>query len=247
MDHLKKIFSDSFERENFKLDIIQDPQVKSFHLGSLESINEAMALGYLFLKKDINKAKNCYYRAARVGEYTTKFYDERLEYSIFKICYALLSDDKETIEAYMDLENPIMNKKFIGYYIIRAIQNVLKNNLLELEINIEGLKKETDKKKYKSFLGYFDFFEGILNKNNEKINNALLKLADTQSKRESVSSITKKLISLDTLALAKLAIIKGFEINILHDLVPIELLPIQPLKKYVGYDFFDELKNEPEI
>jgi NAD-dependent oxidoreductase involved in siderophore biosynthesis len=47
--------------------------------------------------------------------------------------------------------------------------------------------------------------------------------------------------SVEVAALAKLAYIKGIEVVVESSLVPKEILPIQELANYEGYDFFKEI------
>lgn len=229
--------------EKFNLQKIQIPEEKKYYIGFAELNNMSLALHAMYVLQDFNKARTYFYKAAICGEYMVRMYDELLHTSIYKICYALLSDNSKVIEHYKDLKNTKWDENFLGYQFNTAIQSVLKDDTVMLEKQIEGLKKSVTKTRprgAKAFAGCVDVFEGLLNEDKTQIERGINELVRTIGKRDELI-LVRDYFSIETTALAKLAWRKGYEINIESSFVPKEMIPVKELPDYPGYDFFKEI------
>lgn len=72
---------------------------------------------------------------------------------------------------------------------------------------------------------------------------ALNQLLKDHKKRNKYMGISQQFISIPALGYAKLAWLKGIEVEIDHPLIPKELLPYKPLEHYDDkYDFLRKLE-----
>jgi hypothetical protein len=240
---LTGLYAMFLDDEKFNLQKIQIPEEKKNYIGFAELNNRGLALHAMYVLQDFDKARNYFYKAAICGEYMVRMYDELMHTSIYKICYALLSDNSKVIEHYKDLKNTKWDENFLGYQFNTAIQSVLKDDNETLKKQIEGLKKSVTKpipKGAKAYAGCVNVFEGLLNKDKTQIKTGINELVKTIGKRDELT-LVKDFFSIETTALAKLAWRKGFEVNVQSSFVPKEMLPIKELPEYPGYEFFKEI------
>ena len=86
------------------------------------------------------------------------------------------------------------------------------------------------------------YLEGLMDMNKGKMEEGLLLLLKDHKKRNKHKGIAQDYIFIPALGYAKLAWLKGMEVEIEHPLISKELLPIKPLEKYEDkYDFLKEL------
>lgn len=227
--------------ERMYLEKVRDPSKIRFYLNGLESVNVSLALHAIHVLDDANKAREHFYKAALAGEYIVRNYDQLLHTGIYKICYALLSDNSELIKNYSNLKNKNWNENFIGYQFNASIQAILRGDNKELKKLIALLNKSIQKKGNISYKGLINVFKGIKNNNRELVEDGLNSLLSTHKRRDKYG-LTKEYISFEATALAKLAIIKGIEVTVDNKLTPKKLLPIQELNEYSTYDFFTNEK-----
>lgn len=64
---LEQIFERSQKDEVFFLGKMQIPEQKNFYAGSFKTLNRENAGFYATIKKDYDKAKECYYKAGMTG------------------------------------------------------------------------------------------------------------------------------------------------------------------------------------
>jgi immunity protein 49 of polymorphic toxin system len=84
-------------------------------------------------------------------------------------------------------------------------------------------------------------FEGLLEKDINKMTEAIKQLIKDHKKRNKHMGIAKEYILIPALTYTKFAWIEGFEIQIDHPFIPKEFLPYRPLKNYEDkYDFLKE-------
>lgn len=205
--------------------------------------NVKFALGAIFLEKDIKKAKIYFYQCGRIDEYLINKYDSRLLNSgMANISYALLSDDLGLIKRYSILSDSKFEwmVKHGHSTLMYAVQQVIKEDWDKVQdcLEIMAIKNQTLNK---VLLPDRKFLEGFLSKDKQKMEAALYLLLKDHKKRNKHMGIAQDYISIPALGYAKLAWLKGIEVDIDHPLVPKELLPYQPLEKYEDrYDFLKE-------
>lgn len=240
IEHLKSAYRNMINDVEFVKIKIDSNENSYFFIPQLEGSNKVYALFSIYINKNIDQAKLHFHNSARIAEYMSNEYDWRIiDSGIERISCALLSDNAELIWRYSNLKNSKNHILSIGYQLPNAVQNVLQGNWEKLQSNIVNLERFTKTQKYRWYAPTVNLFKGFLEKNKEEIETSLRELLDTHKKRNKDPLICK-FFSIDTAGLCKLAWIKGYEIDLKSSLVPIELMPIQPLEKYEDYEF---LKN----
>lgn len=204
---------------------------------SLSSKNLSKFLYYYFKESDIHKSKQSLYTFGKCLEFRSQN-SKKSNPIIQRVFYLLLSDSKELTDSFKNWE---FNNH--DYWIeqgasVIIIQEILKDNYkraLELLDSFDNVHKNyplkdkdsailsaiinKDKKKVEELLQFF-----LLPKHHKKVNDPLM--------------LSTKLFSLHATGWAKLAWIKGIEVNVNHKLLPKELLPVQPNENYIiEYDF----------
>ncbi len=202
--------------------------------------NQTFALHALFSKRDIAECKRFFYTCGRIDEYLIKCYDERvLDAGISHISYAVLSEASDLIARYADLaHSKYMWMVEHGHStLIYAIQQVIKKDWQKLKWALEIIATKNQALK-KVLLPDRMFFEGLLEKDPNKITDAIQALLRVHNKRNKHMGIAQNYISTPALCYAKLAWLNGIEVGIKHKLLPGELLPLKPLDNYeTNYTF----------
>lgn len=205
---------------------------------------QKFALKSFFIDNDINKTKNYFSYCGKVDELLINKYDEKiLDYGIYHISYTLLSDHQDLINRYANLSHSNYDKMIQGgtatpMYILQCI---IKEDWDAYNRTMPTMKAKTAPK-FKMQLDY-DFFEALAEKNKTKLEEILGQLVTPKEhKRRNKFSLINEFISHPATGYAKLAWLKGIEVEVNSPLVPKELLPIAPLPVYT--DEYDFLKKE---
>jgi len=207
--------------------------------------NSLQALGCFFIDGDILASKQCFYRCGRIDEYLIKKYDSRLlDSGMANISYALLSDNLDLINRYAKLTHRWFSHTIKSGSLVHATQNIIKEDWVSLEKDIATYQRITSTQKGKINIPDLMYFKGMLNKDETLITEALRLLLKDHKKRNKHMGIAEDYISIPALGYAKLAWLKGIEVEIDHPLIPKELLPYKPLAQYDDkYEFLKELGN----
>lgn len=189
---------------------------------------------------DIEKVKQHFYRCGKIDEYLITHYDSRiLDSGMANISCVLLSDCLKLINNYATLQHSkyqwmVENGHSTAMYVI---QQIIKENWEQVNWGL-GIMTTKNKKLNMVLKPDKIFFEGMLERNEAKIHGGIQQLLKDHKKRNKHMSIAQEFISIPALTYAKLAWLKGMEIEIEHPLVPKALLPYKPLEKYdAKYDF----------
>lgn len=217
--------------------IYSDEAEKYYQIPFFEVNNVICALSDIYIDDDFDAARQHFYNAASVALYMSKKYDWRvIDTGTFQISYALLSDNKPLIDSYSTLKNSVNHETSLGFQLANALQNIILEKWNDLEVNIRNAKKLTEINKFKNFAPCIDVFESFRLEDPLKLEHALYTLIKGHTKRMK-NGLTSEFISSDTCAYCKLAWIKGYEIDLKTDLIPIKLMAVKPLEHYETYDF----------
>ncbi|THD66714.1 hypothetical protein E7Z59_13095 [Robertkochia marina] len=236
---LIQLFNESFSSEE---EIVKSIRANSGDLRpvySLKGINERRAWYYLFVENDLEKAKQCFFLYGKVQEYLCKSTTVSMILGMTQDnTYALLSDAKDLIYG-------MVNWKYAGYekdikkgslkYIIPLVaigeddKALALLDLFHLKHRKMGLKEENEA-----------IIRAIISGEAEEVNRLLqiFLLPRNHKKTNGIYQLRSELFSLPALGFAKLAWLRGVEVDIDHPLIPKALLPIQPNTTYdKTYDF----------
>lgn len=237
------------KNELLYLDTIKDvPDEERFFL-SYMSLNEFFSIHEWFNHQDLVKTKQYFYKCGRMLEFLTKKYNSNmLSYSLHEIGLLLLSDNKNLIARFADFryqKTPTQYEFFDdverGYVTLPyAIQCIVKEDWSEYERILPILTTKYLKRNAASFKIDVAFVQALVAGDKSKMELCLKDLlADKIHKKRNLREVNNQLISHPAVGYAKLAWLKGIEVEVNSPLVPKEWLPVQPLKEeeYIDYDF----------
>jgi hypothetical protein len=227
------------EKEDFYLEEIPNDTTRAYGFSSYIS---RYAIYCYFVKEDIKEAKQYFYLSGKLTIYDIVLNNENIKILEEKIAFLLLSDNGELINKFATLRQATYNndiKKFLNF--IHSTQAVLREDWKHLE-ELNGYSRYNieNERGWKSYQGDLMFFEAFLEKNKEKMEEAILLMVKKYHKRRYDMPLFNEIISIPALTYAKLAYIKGYELDIDHPLIPKELLAINPNSEYWEYDFMKE-------
>ena len=245
---LEEIYINTRSRELAALDRISSVDTDEIQRDSDKKMlwyhNETFALYAFFCERAINKCKQHFYVCGRIDQYSVQRKNSRLlDTGMRNISYALLSDNKKLIEDFAKLTHSKYQWMVEHGHstLIYAMQQVIKEDWERLQWSLNIMATKNQKLNAVLLPDRF-FFEGLLNKDEGKVDDALKRLLKDHKKRNKYMGIAQDYISIPALGYAKLAWLKGMEVEINHPLVPTELLPYRPLQNYRDkYDFLSEI------
>lgn len=200
--------------------------------------HERKALISIFWETNISSAKQDFYTCGMLDEFQMVRYNSPiLDYGLNHLSYALLSDNMDLIDRYANLTynnyaKTIANGAATPSYVIQCL---IKEDWNEFDRAI-GIMKVKTLKKYPAFSLDLKLFEGIAQRNLAKVEEVLTLFVTPKihMRRNKLHILLNEFISHPALGYAKLAWLKGLEVNIDSPLIPRELLPIKPLENYVN-------------
>jgi Immunity protein 49 len=200
------------------------------------------AYKYFYVDNNIEKAKQAFYMCGRLIENATVKYDASLIDNAWNyFALALLSDNAQLIKRYAKLTHSNffnMVKLGWGSTYIYCMQCIINDDLEEYQKAIQIMKDKCIKK-FKWGLDV-EFLEALALRNKDNCQIILQELVSKKGheKRNKLETGYKDFISFPATTLAKLAWIKGVNVQVDTHLIPLELLPIKPNEVYVDeYDF----------
>ena len=216
--------------------------------------NWALAWNEVLNNKDLNRAKHYFNENGFIDIKRAELFNHRLfdmQNPRDNFCCAVLSDNKSLIEQYSNIEYKIeytsRNKKIVipfsefanqgelvAIYSL-CILNVLKQDFEELKKSLVIFKSVIETKKYALvLLPDYEFLESLLSRNKdlikEKIEIFLTNKLHKQRMKDEL--ILKEYISQPAILYLKVCWLLGFEIEINHKFIPMELMPVNPLSVY---------------
>ena len=248
MDYRKRLIEVHQEYEKKEQDLVE--QSLNEHLlqnrvrAGFFYLNEDEALYQYRVEGNIAAAKQHFYTCGRCDEYMIKTYGyQRLSAGIRHIGYALLSDCKPMIERYALLSDGAFEVQKRKGHPVYCVQLALLNKLDELEKQVALLKEKASKKTNKWLLPDVGFFKGLLAADEEQMVESLMQLLKPRlhNKYNAFFILQKDILSFPAVTYAKLAALKGFDLAIEHDLVPKDLIKVNPNPVYTDpYHFLKE-------
>lgn len=246
---LEEIFVNTIENEKQSLNRIRAVDTDEVQSKSDKDMlwyyNERFALGAFFLEHNVQKAKEHFYVCGRIDEYLITKYNERtLDYGVSHFAYAILSDNTGLINRYATFSHPWYAHTIKSGSLTHAMQNIVKEDWESLKSDISIYERITATQKGRINVPDLMFFKGVLNRDEQMVLEAITLLLKDHKKRNRHMGIAQDYISMPALGYAKLAWLKGMEIEIDHPLIPKKLLPYRPLERYEDkYEFLKELND----
>jgi len=202
---------------------------------------------YLTNKNKIETAKNKLFICGLLDCYSIEKFNDRLfDYGLHHISYTILSDNESLIQRYAKLryqrganaELSMNEMVAIGELPVwcNTVQFFMANDNAGVERNLNIIETKTLKnlpKKEEGLKDDYAFYKALHASDKVKMEEVLEKLTSPKiHKKRNDNPILNQYISLPALGYAKLAWKKGIEVEVKSNLVPKELLPIQPLDNY---------------
>lgn len=238
-DKLEVVCEAKLELQPFYLEQVKKTDTIESGLNGLWYNSEITFIYDYFKEGNIDAAKQHCYTCGLLDEYAINKFDSRiLDYGMSHIAYALLSDNAELITRYADLANSTYSNEIKRGSIIHAIQLAIKNELDSAYIN--KLEKLSQMKGESAIQLDVRYFKALIMKDKAGIESAIneLLLPKNHKYRNKNKELINDFVSHPALGYAKLAWLKGIEVEVNSPLVPKELLPIKPLDNYeTPYEF----------
>ncbi len=206
--------------------------------------------------KNKSQSKKDFYISGLVDSIMCKKFNNRfLDYGLIKICSPILSDNEDLIKKYaqlryqkaqnapLSMEEMVANGDIpiwcntVQYFMIDDKEGIEKNlNIIETKTLRKLPKRE------EGLLDDYEFYKALHNCDKSKMEEILEKLVSPKiHKKRNDNAVLNQYISCPAVGYAKLAWRKGIKVEVNSHLVPIDLLPIEPLEKYdIPYDFLKE-------
>lgn len=199
---------------------------------------ERFALECFFIKDDLDEAKNWFYVSALASTVGIERYGRDLMRFSTPLNFAMLSDCKALQERLARLTYPAREARLVKRDFdlsVRLQQRLLLDDYHGAQADYEALLPSLVKKAYGRFGPDMLVFEGLINRDMERLETGMAQLLEKSMVRyrnkDSIPGIGEWL-SHPAMWYAKLAWIKGMEIQIDHPMVPMALLPVSPLPEY---------------
>ncbi len=207
---------------------------KSFLLGVLSGLLLDLQCK-LFIKKDEKGVKQICYLISRVQMLRAKSYGVVSAFQDYlePAACILLSDHAELINEFANHKTAqmIAGEELL---LVEAVQKVILNDYFAYH---KIYKKFLDDKKLSEYFELdFMAMNGIFEKNKQKIEEAILRVCDENAKRVD-DPILQVFLSYPGFVYAKIAWMKGIEVEVDSELIPKEMLPVKPNDEYWEFDF----------
>jgi len=155
--------------------------------------------------------------------------------------YLLLSDNKSLITDFGSIKDDSYDSRISEGNLVPCIQAVIREDWESLKQLIQICKdKHLGNKDGDWIKPDLDALEGIMERNITKVEQAIHVLATKDHLSRNDESIFNELISIPATGYAKLAWLKGLEVETNSPLIPKELLPINPNDEYWEFDYMKE-------
>jgi len=253
----------SLARERKILDnFYTQKEFEDWNLSSLSNINSDLAFFY-FIEGNPDVMKKYLSIVGYIDIYLTQNYTKShsrfLDYDLPRCLKPILSDNGDLIRKYSSVRYKTYYKEddseelklltmdemvILGESAVwcNTVQFFMANDLPGIERNLNIIETKTLPNLPKNEQGLkddFEFYKALYNSDKARMEEVIEKLTSPKiHKKRNDNPLLNQYISFPALGYAKLAWRKGIEVEVNSKLVPIELLPVQPLDKYeIPYEF----------
>lgn len=242
LKRLSIIFEDNIATEKVQVDLLIESvdtwHIKS-HINILYLMQDNFALYNLLIRGDSGRAKQNFYLKGRIAEVLiNKFNDYLFDYDFSSSFSVFMSDSPELLSRYAvwswsGMQKSIEENK-TGAIISNMIQLIIRDDWEGVAKRLETLQKLITKKKNQWLELDYAYFKALAEKDKKLVEQILNEFLSPKKHKERNRHfpLVGELISTPAYGYAKLAWIKGLEVDVNSPLVPKELLPIKPLDKY---------------
>lgn len=253
-EYFKELYSDSIESISNSRLLIEKKQGNIpliYH--EIEFERTTLGIVEYLLNKDIFESKKNFYRTTLAREWTYEAYNSG-KYEISKsyvttyayesLFYAILSGSKERAVHMANLfggrpeeeKEDFFKNTLLGYGLKYVILDD-KENAYEYINKLEENKDEKGIKQYNS--GYKKVYKGIINRDKSEFNEGLLfMLKNHKARMKKNGNTLEQYFAYDSIALAMVAKERGINIEIEHELLPLEYLESVDIE-YIKLGLFD--------
>lgn len=207
-------------------------------ISGLASPAEISALESFFVKGDLAEAKNWFYVSALASMVAMERYGKDELWVGKPLRFATLSDCKALQERMSRFTYPLREERLAkGDFdlTVRIQQRLLLDDYAGAQADYDAFLPSLKKKTYDRFGPDMLVFDGLISRDMGKLESGMAQLLEPKMVRyrnkDSIPGIGEWL-SHPAMWYAKLAWIKGMEIQISHPLIPMALLPVAPLPEY---------------
>lgn len=241
IQYFPEIFKEIIEEQNEHIEDYREnglPGNAGYYYELLADGFRDIAIGEIVLNEDVIKSKQSFYLAGKMQEVLYLNYDIKKNgitgdcvnsNKYTSLFMALISDNEELINSLAGLfggrikeeEEDHEFNKAVGY----ALKYILLDEMEKAKEPIDELKKLESRKDMKFYDGYSRVLDGIIEKDNQQVNESLIYMIQCHKKlKDDYADTPQELLSIPVLGLAKLAIRNGMEVNIDDTLAPSQLL-----------------------
>lgn len=231
-------------------------------LANIRPDNEGTIINFLSSKNKVfgtyeaslgnfTATRHYFYQCGRLDTMLVRKYNNRLfDHGLNNLCIALLSDCEPMIKEYATLRyqkaaNSSMSMEEVvakgGMSIwVHSLFMIIQDNKEALATNIERIRKT---KVHKAMVCDVDFLQGMLNNNKEAVGKTLQEMVKPANHKLRIDppDPAGECLFLAAAGYAKLARMKGMNIQLSSPVVPEGLISIAPLPEYNdAYDFVKE-------
>ena len=237
MDKLIELVENQLNTKEKLIKEIEAGSFSSLSIVFLSGIEEFLALYNFFIQNKLSLSKIQYFKAAKCRQYIYKHYSKVLDDTFNSINYSILSDHNELIKEFSNYKLLNNNSHINSVYVQGAQGMIKKDKNLTIRAG-EKMIELAKQRKFKPYRGFGIVFQAYGKNDQMLLDNGIKELLNSHPERD-ITPFSKLYFSFDTIAVAKLALRNGMEINVKHDLLPRELLEIKELDEYPYYDFLD--------
>lgn len=233
------------------------PKIEWGFYSRILSYSEHLSLLSIVINKDLNEGKKYAYISAlsydiEMKKYgwknvnRNKFFLVRVFHELETIYLSFLTNNKKLIESVIseaaksDEETIKCNINELYYNIYQTIRCIYneENNYSNEYIN--KLESFRDRKDSKNYMYYIDALEAIIEKNEEKLNKALINMNKVHKKLDEYKGTINEILCIPALGIGKLATFKGMKVKcdsiILFDEFMKDTNEINENIEYLNYD-----------